>query len=513
LIFQKWFLYLLHHLNRKIKMEPSSYQIAVYDAVQNGKSDILVKATAGSGKTTTIVNASKLIPASLDVIFLAFNKSIVNELKERLPETVKCSTLHSLGFQSLYKYYKTNKGIKVDNYKTSKFSREAIKYIKGISHKDQEKALWVVDDIIDKARLNHIENTYKALTEVADYYGISYENKEIELVQSTYDMLKKYNDLKFSEEKLIDFTDMIYIPSIYDVQLPKFDVVFVDEAQDLNKSQQILVEKIKKPSGRAIYVGDENQAIYMFAGADASSFNSIAKNNTVKLPLSVCYRCGKNIIKEAQNIIGEDNIKPFEGQQDGLVTYGTWEDIKEGDLVVCRNNAPLFSLYFDLLSKGIKASIKGREIEGQLLKLVHKIRYSTVEQGAEKLDQMLEKIEEEQRKKGKKEPEKTKRYQNFSEMSRIIKFLSQDKEMMSEVKLELEGIFNDEKKGASLMTIHKSKGLEAERVHFLMPELIPSRWAETDEEIQQEYNLKFVAVTRAKKHLNYIKGYENRIDL
>jgi DNA helicase-2/ATP-dependent DNA helicase PcrA len=494
-------------------MEPSTYQIAVYDAVQNGKSDILVKATAGSGKTTTIVNASKLIPASLDVIFLAFNKSIVNELKERLPQTVKCSTLHSLGMQSLYKYYKSNKGLKVDSFKTNRFSRDLIKTVKGISYNDQEKALWVVNDIIDKARLNHAENTYKALTDIADYYGISFENPEIELAQLTYEAIRKYNDIKFSEEKVIDFTDMIYIPSLYDVQLPKFDVVFVDEAQDLNKAQQVLVQKIKKPSGRAIYVGDENQAIYMFAGADATSFNSIAKHDTIQLPLSVCYRCGKNIVKEAQQIIGDENIKSFEGQEDGKVTHSTWENINEGDLVVCRNNAPLFSLYFDLLSKGIKATIKGREIENQLIKLVHKIRYSTVEQGAQKLDEMLEKIEEEQLKKGKKDPQKTKRYQNFNEMSKIIKFLSNEKQMMSEVKDELELIFDENKNGAQLMTIHKSKGLEANTVHFLMPELIPSKWAETPEEYQQEFNLKFVAITRAKKHLNYIQGYENRVDI
>jgi DNA helicase-2/ATP-dependent DNA helicase PcrA len=494
-------------------MEPSTYQLAVYNAIQNGKSDILVKATAGSGKTTTIVNASKLIPAGLEVVFLAFNKSIVTELKERLPETVKCSTLHSLGFSSLYKYYSARKGLKVDNYKTNKFAQEAIKGFNKIKPQDLDKAYWVVNDLLDKARLNHIENNYEDITEIADYYGISYENNEVELAQRTYDLLNKYNSIKSGEEKLVDFTDMIYIPSFYDVQLPKFDVVFVDEAQDLNKSQQILVQKIKKFNGRAVYVGDENQAIYMFAGADATSFNSIAKEGTISLPLSVCYRCGKNIIKEAQNIVGEDNIKPFEGQEDGLVTHGKWEDIKEGDLVVCRNNAPLFSLYFDLLSNGIKATIKGREIEGQLIKLVQKIRFSNVEEGAQKLDAMLEKIEEEQRKKGKTDPEKTKRWQNFNEMTRIIKFLSEGKNMMSEVKEDLEKIFDENKKGAQLMTIHKAKGLEADRVHFLMPELIPSRWAETPEEQKQEYNLKFVAVTRAKKHLNYINGYESRVQI
>lgn len=491
-------------------MEPSKFQTAIYQEVKNGSSDILVKATAGSGKTTTIVNASKFIPQGKDVMFLAFNKSIVEELKTRLPDHVQCSTLHSLGFRSLYKYYRTNGGFDVSGYKTTKFAKDVSKNLK-IGSKDLDKALWVANDILDKARLNHVENDFKLLGEISDYYGIIWENKEMELAQMTYEQLMEYNEIKFSDvKKLVDFTDMIYLPSFYNVELGKYDIVFVDEAQDLNKSQQILVQKIKKPNGRAIYVGDENQAIYMFAGADAKSFNSIADENTVSLPLSVCYRCGKNIIKEAQEVVGEEAIQPFEGQIEGEILHGSIDDIKEGDFVLCRNNAPLFSLYFDLIQKGIKAKIKGREIENQLLKLVHKIRFSTIEQGRSKLDLMLEKIEDELVKKGK-APEKSKKWQNFREMSNIISFLAEGKLLMSEVGDQLNEIFDENKPGATLMTIHKSKGLEAERVHFLLPELIPSKWAETDEEYKQEFNLKFVAITRAQKTLNYIKGYENRI--
>lgn len=491
-------------------MADSKYQIAVFDEVKNHRPiDILVKATAGSGKTTTIVKASKFLSPSLDIAFLAFNKSIVLELKDRLPDFVKCSTLHSLGFSSLYKYYSSPKGFKVTQFKTTTFINNVLKDIK-INSKDIEKTKWAINNILDMARLNHVPNEGKLLEEISDYYGIMYEQKDIEIARSVYEEIFSYNEIKFSEEKMVDFTDMIYIPSFYDVKLPKFDVVFVDEAQDLNKSQQILVQKIKKPNGRAVYVGDENQAIYMFAGADANSFNSLGSGNAISLPLSVCYRCAKEIVHEAQKIVGIDQIEPFEGQERGVVTYGNWEDIREGDFVVCRNNAPLFSLYFDLLSKGIKAKIKGREIETQLLNLVKKVRFSTIEEGHNKLDLMMEKIEAEELKKGK-IPEKSKRVGNFLEMSRIIKFLSEGKDMMIEVQQELETIFEESKEGAVLMSIHKSKGLEAERVHFLLPELIPSKWADTDEEIQQEYNLKFVAITRAKKQLNYIKGYENRV--
>jgi superfamily I DNA/RNA helicase len=494
-------------------MEPSNYQLAVYKEIQEGKSDILVRATAGSGKTTTIVNASKFVPSYLRVGFCAFNKHIVNELKGRLPDNVECSTLHSFGYRSLFKHYRYESGFKIDSYKTATFVNQATKEMK-IPYKEMDKMKWVVTDILEKARINHIPNENNLLMDVADYYGIVFEDQEMNVAMEVYEQLMKYNSIKIgSGKKLIDFTDMVYLPSFYEVKtLPKFDVLFVDEAQDLNKAQQILVDNMRNNNGRVIYVGDENQAIYRFAGADAQSFNSISNENTISLPLSVCYRCAKNIVVEASRVVGDENIKPFEGQELGVVKNGKIEEIKEGDFVLCRNNAPLFSLYFDLLTIGIKAVIKGREIENQLKNLVKKVKFSNVETGLEKLDRVLEKILEEQIKKGHPSPEKSKRYQNYLEMINIIKFLSEGKEMMVEVHEELEEIFREDRKAATLMTIHKSKGLECDTVHFLNPELIPSKWAESVEEKIQENNLKFVAITRAKHTLNYIYNYESRVD-
>jgi len=494
-------------------MEPSKHQIAIFNEVQNGKYDILVKATAGSGKTTSIVKASALIKKGLDVAFLAFNKSIVEELTSRLPDTITCSTLHSLGFRSLYKWFNPRNGFEITSFKTTKFIRDVLKNDFKLNSKDESKAIWVVNDLLDKARLNIVENEHALLSEISDAYGIIWSNDEMEIARRAYDLLKEYNEVRFNDKKLVDFTDMIYLPAINEVQMPKFDVVFIDEAQDLNKCQQILVTKIKKPKGRAIYVGDENQAIYAFAGADADSFNSLANENTVQLPLSVCYRCAKAIVREAQLIVGVESIQPFEGQIEGLVSEESWESIREGDFVVCRNNAPLFSLYFDLLAKGVKAKIKGREIETQLLALVKKVRFSEVNEGLSKLNLMIEKTEDEVRKKGNPTPEKSPKVQSLKEMVNIIRFMSEGKDMMGEVSDLLNEIFNSDVDGATLMTIHKSKGLEAQKVHFLSPELIPSKWAQTPKDYIQEENLRFVATTRGQAHLNYIKNYKTRVEV
>jgi len=66
------------------------------------------------------------------------------------------------------------------------------------------------------------------------------------------------------------------------------------------------------------------------------------------------------------------------------------------------------------------------------------------------------------------------------------------------------GIFSDDTRGIVLSTIHKSKGLENDRVFFLLPELLPSRFATMDWQLEQEENLRYVAITRAKKELVYV---------
>ena len=65
---------------------PSKYQQEIFDNILHGTSNMVINAVAGSGKSTTIVNALKLIPDSMNVLFIAFNKDIVETLKEKVRE-------------------------------------------------------------------------------------------------------------------------------------------------------------------------------------------------------------------------------------------------------------------------------------------------------------------------------------------------------------------------------------------------------------------------------------------
>jgi len=65
-----------------MKFKPSKYQRVVYQFIKSCKGNAVVEAVAGSGKSTTIVNAIDIIPEDKKILFLAFNKSIVTELQK-----------------------------------------------------------------------------------------------------------------------------------------------------------------------------------------------------------------------------------------------------------------------------------------------------------------------------------------------------------------------------------------------------------------------------------------------
>jgi hypothetical protein len=154
--------------------------------------------------------------------------------------------------------------------------------------------------------------------------------------------------------------------------IQKYDVVFIDEAQDLSMAQQELMLQCVKPNGKFIAIGDERQAINGFAGAMNDSFERLYKIAGMKLPLSVNYRCGVNILNEAQKIVPE--IRPREDAPDGSVTrVKDLSQVQPGDMIICRKTAPLITVALKLMSEGQSAFVKGREMFDKLIALVEKV--------------------------------------------------------------------------------------------------------------------------------------------
>ena len=264
---------------------PNKYQRLVYIFIQKGKGNAVIDAVAGSGKSTTIVNALKLIPKNKKVLFLAFNKAIVEELKIKVGNlpNVEIRTLHSLGASAVMR----QTGAKLSDDKYKAWVNNGIKYgslaPRFSNLPDEQLSDWKQNilHLIDLGRVNLVDNI-KDLESLAYKHNLDLIDNEASLALAGIDWGKREIDH-------IDFTDMIYFPNVKQIRMPQYDWVFIDECQDLNAAQREMFLKCIKPGGRFIAVGDPRQAIYGFAGADVESFN-ILKNlpHTAKLPLSLC---------------------------------------------------------------------------------------------------------------------------------------------------------------------------------------------------------------------------------
>jgi DNA helicase-2/ATP-dependent DNA helicase PcrA len=522
--------------------KPSPYQQGIYDFLTTGSGNAVVSAVAGSGKTTTLINALNLIPSELNVLFLAFNKSIAQELSERVPKSatnIEVRTLHAYGYFSLTKSYKSD----IDNSKYRKLLKDIqtysetfdLDYLKKYNFKPQQ--IKMVDDFIfddsekeliedkvsyfnrvmkltDLGRLNLIDlknqdNGINQLKEISEKHNVEIINGECYRAWLLINIGASYLDKA-------DFTDMVFLPNHLNLQTTKYDIVFIDECQDLNACQRELMKKAIKPkTGRFIAVGDPAQAIYGFSGADADSFQKLIDiPNTITLPLSVCYRCGSDIIDYAKKLMPQIEASP--NAKKGLIDHNfSYKNIVKGDMVICRNTMPLVALCMKYLSQGVKAFVMGTDISASLITMVDSCRRKTEDFSCENI---FARIYKEKNKLVKnimskencteKEAEENQIVISFMDKIRTLEILSNGCLTGDDLINKLKVIFSDDADGICLSTIHKSKGLEADRVFIIHSELMPSKHAKKDWEKLQEKNLMYVAYTRAKSVLGFVTDFD-----
>jgi superfamily I DNA/RNA helicase len=260
---------------------------------------------------------------------------------------------------------------------------------------------------------------------------------------------------------------------------------------------------MKIEGGRIIAVGDRNQAIYGFGGADSESFQTLTElENTVLLPLSISYRCSKNVIREAQKIVPD--IKYFENAIEGRVNhFGNMSNIKDGDFVLCRMNAPLISVALKFLASGKKASVKGMDIGSRIINNLKSSKETDLKKAIFKLKQKYElaKIETE----NSLDKKSKVKLLTMEDMINAAESLSSGCYTIDDVNKKIKLLFSDtEKQGVIFSSAHKAKGLETDNVHIIKPQFMPLKNVTLDWEKEQEENLHYVAITRAKVNLNYI---------
>ena len=107
-----------------MKFKPTKEQERIFHCIKNRTENILIKAYAGTGKSTTILNAVDLIDKTKSIMYLAFNTHIQAELKLKLPEHVRCYTKYGLGVSAIHRKYPK---IKFDEFKIDKIIKKKSK--------------------------------------------------------------------------------------------------------------------------------------------------------------------------------------------------------------------------------------------------------------------------------------------------------------------------------------------------------------------------------------------------
>lgn len=509
----------------KNQFVPSKQQKYFFDFVVNDNRNAVISAVAGSGKTTTLLKSIELIPLDKSILFIAFNKSIANELMVRVPKTnnIEVKTVHGYGYGLLknsfncnidnFKYHKILNNIKSDNTTYGKKIKNIFQnYDDTINIKDIKKNVLELSNLgrLFNIDIDNEKSSILKLNELSKRYNINNLNNESTIA---YNLIK----IGILDTNSIDFTDMIYLPLILNLIDEKYDYIYIDECQDISTIQRmLLLNSIKDNGGRFFAVGDEKQSIYSFVGADSESFKILTETpNTIKIPLSVTYRCEPKIVSMVKHI--NPDIVSYKNEDEGIIyDEFSYKNLESNDMVLCRETFPLVSLCISLLNLNKKSTIIGSDIGKILIKMILDSKdfyeeFNMINVFSYLYKQKNDLIDSIMNKNNilREDAITDNLVIMLDEKIKIIEGLVDYNTTPEEVIEKINNIFKDDsKEGIILSTIHKSKGLESERVFILHKELMPSKYAKESWELEQEQNLIYVAYTRAKKVLGFIHDYD-----
>jgi DNA helicase-2/ATP-dependent DNA helicase PcrA len=505
----------------------SPQQLAILDWVAQGSGSALVRARAGTGKTFTCLEAMPFMSGS--IAYVVFNNKNAAEAKEKvaargLTGKVTVGTFHSFGWKA---WGRANRNVELNKERNHKgkigllceqlnipaefqgFVRKAVPLAKlrGFGIKDR------------------VINTPQPWLDLVSHYDLDLDLAEIEYfdpVQEDYltDEEVLRTALRFACKVLAasikqapevsDFDDMIYMPLFSGCRMDTYDWVIVDEAQDSNPTRRAMAKRLLKPGGRAIFVGDDWQAIYGFTGADNDSLDIIAREwNTREFPLTITYRCPKAVVREA-NLIVADYVAADSAPEGSHTSMKLEEMLKlnslgQGDAMICRNTAPLVDVAFSLIKRGITCHVEGREIGRGLIQLATRwTNVKTFSALRDKLEALQEKEVNKYMAAGQ-EDKAQGLVDRIETLYAIMATVTSDR--VADLVAKIDGMFRDTPEGKRapgvvLMTAHRSKGLEFPRVFLLGRNIyMPSPYARQDWQQHQEKCLEYVALTRAQETL------------
>lgn len=486
----------------------TSEQQDFIDVVTKGNKNITLRARAGTGKTHTIVECGK---EDLKTKFQVnvFNKKNEVEMNQRFPDNMFGSTWHSFGMRSIKV---VNRGVEVDKDKVRKLLERKLGNEYKIDYKSDSKEVieikrQKISKILELTGL--LKSTYtdpspRDVNELMAHHGITMFTAEGEeqLVNDSLFILKESDEI----EHVIDYDDMIRFPVLWGRVFSEFDKFIGDESQDNNRMRTLMAKLLYEKGIPCHFVGDDRQSIYGFTGADTESLDFITSVfNSAVMPLTVNFRCGHNIIREAQRYVKD--IRAYEGNCQGTVMNINEVDFlshfKQGDCALSRTNAAMIPFCFKLLKEGKHASIQGADFGNKIIKIVEGFSQKDINDLYDKLEIWYERQRT-------KLDQTSSAFDSATDTYEVVRFFADQAKTLHELKQRIKQIFSDEVTPYKFSTAHKAKGLEWDNVFILNNDNFKMTYNKKPWQVKQEENLHYVAITRARELLVYVASKDKK---
>lgn len=488
----------------------SAEQTTIFGWFSDGANHLVVSAFAGTGKTTTIIEGVKRAPER-SILICAFSKIIAEELQARIGSGhghIVAKTLHAIGFACVRNFRERIKvefgNGRADDLAQRVCGNAAPSAIVKLVSKLHTKGREIAPHAVAMGDLTAIAVTFECEPDEQwerSSFGRDYvERKALEAMELASQV---------RDGDTIDGSDMIFLPVRNGWLTQQFDMVVVDEAQDMTTAQLEIAQGVLRTGGRIAVVGDRHQAIFGFRGADSGSLDRLkAELGARELGLTTTYRCGRAIVAVAQGWVpaftaGEANP---DGRVGELHTALLVAAAGPGDFILSRVNAPLVGIAMQLLRAGKRARVAGRDIGKGLTALVRKLKATSVPDLLRKLSAWETREIDRLRARltgvtnGKRAAIEAK-IEAIRDQAEMMAALADGARNVAEVEARVEQLFADPdgtgvRGMVTCSSVHRSKGLEADRV-FILRDTLRSGTPE-------EENISYVAVTRAKSELVWV---------
>ena len=289
------------------------------EAVEKIDGPMLVVAGAGSGKTKVLTyKVAYLLENGVkpwNILAITFTNKAANEMKERVEKLVGnesndiwLGTFHSICVRILRKFIDRlgydNSFIIFDTTDQKTLIKNCMKELSIDSKMFNEKSV-----------INEISNAKNEMLDADEFIKINQNDYRKSVIGKVYSLYQK----KLKDNNAVDFDDIINLTikifqnnqDVLDYYTDKFRYILVDEYQDTNKSQFLLVSYLASKYKNITAVGDSDQSIYSFRGADISNILNFEKDfpGTKIVKLEQNYRCTGNILKAANAVIKKNGDK------------------------------------------------------------------------------------------------------------------------------------------------------------------------------------------------------------